>query len=31
MHPELPGNGVCFEAPDPALILSLSELFGAEK
>ncbi|MBT9544940.1 MAG: exodeoxyribonuclease V subunit beta [Candidatus Sericytochromatia bacterium] len=30
MTPDLPGNGVCFEAPDPALILTLSELFGAE-
>jgi exodeoxyribonuclease V beta subunit len=31
MNPALPGNGVFFEAPDPALILELSHRFGAEK
>ncbi|MGE3728022.1 MAG: exodeoxyribonuclease V subunit beta [Candidatus Sericytochromatia bacterium] len=30
MNPELPGNGVFFEAPDPAVILALSERFGAD-
>ncbi len=30
MNPALPGNGVFFEAPDPALILELSHCFGAK-